>query len=74
MHLRDADAADALQKDALLIAEAGLRDPWVRTGSRKALLSRVEALCKPPLRWIKVYSLFRQSRLLASQDTCSIIV
>ncbi|XP_044498267.1 fanconi-associated nuclease 1 homolog isoform X2 [Mangifera indica] len=37
--------------ESLLVAEAGLLDPWVRAGSKMALQRRVLRLGKPPRRW-----------------------
>lgn len=37
--------------DSLQVAEDGLLDPWVRSGSRVALQRRVLRLGKPPRRW-----------------------
>ncbi|KAL8139730.1 hypothetical protein V2J09_005751 [Rumex salicifolius] len=37
--------------ESLSVAEGGIRDPWVRSGSRMALQRRVIRLGKPPRRW-----------------------
>lgn len=37
--------------ESLSVAESGLLDPWVRSGSRMALQRRVLRLGKPPRRW-----------------------
>lgn len=56
--------------DSLQVAEDGLLDPWVRSGSRVALQRRVLRLGKPPRRWkIPSYSKSVNRRIFQVQAT-----
>ncbi|KAI4341680.1 hypothetical protein MLD38_026374 [Melastoma candidum] len=37
--------------ESISVVEAGLKDPWVRAGSRMTLQKRILRLAKPPRRW-----------------------